>query len=672
MYFIIYKKSVNIFSEVFMKQKTLYVSDLDDTLVDEKNMPSNELLKKLDNILNYANFSIASARSYDSIYSRFSCMKNRFKIISRCGTIIYDEKGIIIHFEKLNYDYLKIIDFSVRNNLCPVFVTVEENAEHFYYNEKYINDEAKKRVVGMKISNASNEKIANLNNIVGVYCFGNTEDIDTNLENINIRKYSTFIHFSSINATKGKACLWLKEKYNYDSLISFGNDSNDYDMLDVSDLGYLIFKDKSQIKDKYENIKFDNGKSIIQIIEKGESVKILMIPSGYYPECCGGVEVITQSLSEGLIKRGFEVVVMCQSNKNEDTYINGVHVYRLKPKDINNINNNRFIYKINRILQMYNPFNKKMMRKIIKKENPNIIHLHMARTLSMSILTVANELKIPVISTLHEYFSLWNFDPFAKMSKMLETKPQWYVELIRKTHRKLTKKVKYVTAPLEKTISEYQKEGYYKSVQGEEVLNALPMYSKLKRSIILDEKISRIKENTKTTFLIISRLMPFKGIELAIESFMKIDNKDIVLNVVGDGELSNYVKDCAKKDNRIKYHGYLVGKKKNDIFRNSDVLIFPTTELETYGLVILEAYNYSMPVITSDVSATRRLVENEKTGRVIKNITSEKLSKAIIEYTNKQELLEEMNNCFNKIDKKDYEIFIDKYIEIYEKVLGGY
>jgi hypothetical protein len=65
-------------------------------------------------------------------------------------------------------------------------------------------------------------------------------------------------------------------------------------------------------------------------------------------------------------------------------------------------------------------------------------------------------------------------------------------------------------------------------------------------------------------------------------------------------------------------------------------------------------------------------VENEKTGRVIKNITSEKLSKAIIEYTNKQELLEEMNNCFNKIDKKDYEIFIDKYIEIYEKVLGGY
>ena len=165
-------------------------------------------------------------------------------------------------------------------------------------------------------------------------------------------------------------------------------------------------------------------------------MKILMIPSGYYPECCGGVEVITQALSEGLVKKGHEIFVLCQSSETSITNINGVKVYKLRPKEIPNAKNNRFKYKINRVLQMYNPFNKKDIRKIIKEIEPDIVNLHMARTLSMSVLEVVQEFNIPVVSTLHEYFSLWNFDPFDKMEKMLETKPQWYVELIRNKHRK--------------------------------------------------------------------------------------------------------------------------------------------------------------------------------------------------------------------------------------------
>ena len=50
------------------------------------------------------------------------------------------------------------------------------------------------------------------------------------------------------------------------------------------------------------------------------------------------------------------------------------------------------------------------------------------------IIKVVEDLDIPVISTLHEYFSLWNFDPFDKMENMLVSKPQWYVELIRNKH----------------------------------------------------------------------------------------------------------------------------------------------------------------------------------------------------------------------------------------------
>ena len=398
-------------------------------------------------------------------------------------------------------------------------------------------------------------------------------------------------------------------------------------------------------------------------------MKILMIPSGYYPECLGGVEVITQALSEGLVKRGHEVFVLCQSDKTCEEVINGVTVYKLKPKEIPNSKNSRLKYKLNRLLQMYNPFNKKKMREIITKINPDVVNLHMARTLSMSVLEVVEELNIPVVSTLHEYFSLWNFDPMDKMEKMLETKPQWYVELIRNKHRSLTRNVEYVTAPLQTTIDIYQKERYYESVRSEEILNSLPMMEEVKRKEILDNKLKKLDENPQIKFLIISRLMPFKGIEMALESFVKTTNPNLVLNIAGDGPLAGLVKEYAKRDSRIKYHGYLIGDKKDEMFKDCDVLIFPTTELETFGLVILEAYDYCMPVIASKVEATKRLIKDDITGSIIENVTVEKLTEKFRQYGNKELVKEQMKNCYTEINYKHYESFITNYENVYNKVL---
>lgn len=398
-------------------------------------------------------------------------------------------------------------------------------------------------------------------------------------------------------------------------------------------------------------------------------MKILMIPSGYYPECCGGVEVITQALSEGLVKRGHAVFVLCQSNKTCEEVINGVTVYKLKPKELPNPKNSRLKYKLNRLLQMYNPFNKKEMKEIITKINPDIVNLHMARTLSMSVLEVVQELNIPVVSTLHEYFSLWNFDPMDKMEKMLETKPQWYVELIRNKHRCLTRKVEYITAPLQTTIDIYQKERYYEAVKGEEILNSLPMMEDNKRKEILEAKLKRLDEKKQINLLIISRLMPFKGIEMALESFVRTTNPNLVLNIAGDGPLAGLVKEYAKRDSRIKYHGYLIGDKKDEMFRNCDALIFPTTELETFGLVILEAYDYCIPVIASKVEATKRLIKENITGSIIEDVTVEKLTKEFEQYGNKQLLKTRMSNCYNEINYKHYESFITNYENVYNKIL---
>lgn len=646
--------------------KKIFISDIDDTIACNGERPTKYFLEELNSLIkNGAYFALNTARSYEYVKDIFNDIN--VPVISRSGTIIYDKNGSIIKKNTIRKAE-QIIKKVLVCNVPFVICVVNKNKEEFYTSvansDTIISMEPKVKIV-------SDRKLLSLKGVVSIYIFSNKK-ININNNKILLRNFCNFYQITDIKSTKSISMLWLKRKYNFDYTISFGDDENDYSMLDESDEAYLVRNKKSSMDDdkKYRYINFDNGRTIVSIMKSNMRKKILMVPSGYYPECNGGVEVITQALSEGLVKKGYEIVVMCQSNRNCEEYINGVHIYRVKPHDISNKNNIRIIYKLNRLLQMYNPFNKKHMSNIIKKEKPDIVHVHMVRTLSMSLFEVVNKLDIPIISTLHEYFSLWNFDPFGEMKDMLITKPQWYVQLIRKKHKKLTAKTKIITAPLIRTINEYQKEGYYRNVEGVEILNSLPPIENGKRKKILEKKKNRHlnNESEKVQFLIISRLMPFKGIKESVEAFMKLKNKNIVLNIAGDGELKQYIIDCTKKDSRIKYHGYVCGKEKENLFMENDVLIFPTTELETYGLVIIEAYNYSMPVITSNVEATKRLVSNNKTGTIIKNVNEKELCAAMKKYTEKEILFKEANNCYQYIKEKDYDNFINNYINIYERI----
>ena len=66
-------------------------------------------------------------------------------------------------------------------------------------------------------------------------------------------------------------------------------------------------------------------------------MKIMMISSGYYPESCGGVEIITQALAEKFVEKNHEIVVLYSKEEviqNEIYYHNGVKVIKLMPKII--------------------------------------------------------------------------------------------------------------------------------------------------------------------------------------------------------------------------------------------------------------------------------------------------------------------------------------------------
>lgn len=389
-------------------------------------------------------------------------------------------------------------------------------------------------------------------------------------------------------------------------------------------------------------------------------MKILMIPSGYYPECCGGVEVMTQILAEGLTAQGHEVTVLCCSDRNQRQRINNVRIIRMRPYQIYS-HKNVLTNRINRMLQMYNPFHITRFYRLIRELAPDVIHLHMARTLSMSILTAARLSRIPTISTLHEYFSLWNFDPFHRMEDVVCTKPPFYVEWIRNIHRLETKHVQYVTSPMPETFQIYLKERYYSQARYIHITNALKPFPPEKT-----EYYRRIRQSRKPKkFLMIGRLMPFKGIENTLEIFSdRSVTEQFELHIAGDGPMRTQIEKICQKHDNIYYHGFVIDDAKEKLFANCDMLIFLTSELETYGLVVAEAFQRCMPAIVSDVQAMRNIV-SDKNGIIIQKLDRDS-------FLSSMRTISQGDNYVNMVDalsnmewEKQYKRMLSRYQSVY-------
>ena len=168
----------------------------------------------------------------------------------------------------------------------------------------------------------------------------------------------------------------------------------------------------------------------------------------------------------------------------------------------------------------------------------------------------------------------------------------------------------------------------------------------------------------------ISRLMPFKGIEESINLFLK---KQICneweLHIAGDGPMRSLVENACTSNSNIFYHGYVIDDAKEKLFNECDVLLFLTSELETFGLVIIEAYQHGMPVIVSDVSAMRKIVRDKETGLILSNVNENTFADAF-KYLGKRENYNKMVNniCKMQWDKK-YSDMLVKYKNIYKEVV---
>jgi glycosyltransferase involved in cell wall biosynthesis len=112
---------------------------------------------------------------------------------------------------------------------------------------------------------------------------------------------------------------------------------------------------------------------------------------------------------------------------------------------------------------------------------------------------------------------------------------------------------------------------------------------------------------TENFFLYVSRLIPYKRADLAIEAFNELG---MPLVIVGIGSEEEKLKKMAK--NNIKFVGELTDGELAGYYQKAEALVFP--QEEDFGLVVLEAGAASTPVIAYKAGGALDTVIDGKTG----------------------------------------------------------
>ena len=138
-----------------------------------------------------------------------------------------------------------------------------------------------------------------------------------------------------------------------------------------------------------------------------------------------------------------------------------------------------------------------------------------------------------------------------------------------------------------------------------------------------------IPSKTKTKekyFLIVSRLVSHKKIDLAIKACHQLNQK---LYIIGTGRNKNELINLANSLNNpnIKFFGKVNDDKLLNLYQNCQALICP--QLEDFGLTPLEAQACGKPVIAYNEGGLTETVINNKTGIFFKYQTVKSLVRAI-------------------------------------------
>jgi len=395
---------------------------------------------------------------------------------------------------------------------------------------------------------------------------------------------------------------------------------------------------------------------------------------GFPPEYMAGSEVYSLHLAMELNKKHEVMVFHRIENPFLEEYqvieseFNGLKKYMVNIPYLPHYFEGRYInQKVEEIFET-----------IIKNIKPDIVHFGHLNYLSINLVKITKQMKIPIIFTLHDF---WLFCPRGQLISRRDNSLCYdleyekcvdcldeYLALDKDAIMKVKNRREYIQKNVIENVDLFISPS--KFLQEKMIEFGIPK----EKTTYLDygfnydffKNYKKIKSNT-IRFGYIGRIIPTKGIQLLLEVFNKISHSQVELRIHGSTSSLDYLKSMISNPRILFLDGY-----KNweiaEVLSEIDVLIVPSIWFENSPLVIHEAALARIPIITTNLGGMAEYVKDNISGLLFERNDAEDLLAKVLMFVENPELINELGE--NHIHVESIEKHTKKVIDIYRKFVG--
>lgn len=332
----------------------------------------------------------------------------------------------------------------------------------------------------------------------------------------------------------------------------------------------------------------------------------------------GGVSIFNQSLIDHLKSRIRFFDTSYQQNTNYANVQNLDIVYRIK----------RSLIVLHDIIK----FNKNKLT----KHNIHLVHL----SPSLDKMSIAREtfyaqkcikLNLPFVTFIHG----WDRDHAKKMEQ-----------------NKIIKKFKNIFNQSE-AIWVLASEFKEKLIEWGFDKNKIIVETTMVKDTLLDnfdinQKINQLESDDHAVqLLFLSRVVKEKGIYIAVDAFkiLQPSHPKLQFVIAGYGPelkaVSEYVE--SKNIKNIIFTGFIEGKAKVDVLKDSHILLFPTMYGEGLPIAVLEAMAFGLSVVTRPAGGLKDLFQNGQMGYITEDTTPQVFASLLEDIISDPEKMKEIS-----------------------------
>jgi hypothetical protein len=375
-----------------------------------------------------------------------------------------------------------------------------------------------------------------------------------------------------------------------------------------------------------------------------------------FPPTIGGVETHLFHLFPELTKKGHKVFLLTSGAKGrkEREIWEGSIIISNELMDLNRLN----VYKVkdrnfySRVYSLFESF--------LDEASPDLIHAHNFHYFSQehaeAIAELAIRRNIPLVLTAH---NVWDDDLFLRLT--LEIPWKKIIAVSKYIKKELTwigipdDRVEVVYHGIDYTL--YPGNGKMVSLKPHNVILHPARSSIAKGTDTAIKALRIIKERIKDVTLIlcgVGNIVDFHGIQKKeIEYFMSLAES------IGISE-------------NIKWGNFTI-QDMIRLYSEVNVVIYPSTFEEPFGLVTLESMASELPIVVTNVGALPEIINDGKWGYVVGRKNAGELAEKCITLLENPQLNRKLGRAGREAVLKNFtkQIMAENTLKVYEEVLGG-